>query len=338
VGSYNPAGNIDDSYPEVEKVKYLGAQSSGNPAILANITYNIGTSSGGIPEDPATLRILFIGNSFTKDAVEHLPGMVAAADITDLKMAHMYYGGRTIPEYNNGYATTSDYTCYRYTPGTAAWSTHTGYTIRQIVEEGPWDIVSIQEHTGNACAWNWTASEKSAIEGLIAKIKANQATSPKFVYIMSQAYGDPTLPMIAAFTGNTAKNVIINNFGSNQTLMFNTIVEQAKKVLAETEVEKIIPTGTVLQNLRATPLNTPMDLTRDSYHMDYGLARYAAACAVFESIITPEYGKNLDGNTYRYSSNNTTPGSYSTPVTDTNVPIALQAARDALANPWITAP
>jgi uncharacterized protein YqfB (UPF0267 family) len=286
-----------------------------------------------IPED--TLRILFIGNSFTKDAVEHLPGIVAAAGITNLKMTHMYYGGRTIPEYNSGYATRSDYACYRYIPGTAVWSTHTGYTIKQIIEECQWHVVSFQEHTGNACAWNWTSSEKAAIEELIAKIKSDQAMPPRFAYIMSQAYGDPSFPMIASF-GNTAKNVIINNFSSNQTLMFNTIVEQAKKVLAETEVEKIIPTGTVLQNLRATSLNTPMDLTRDSYHMDYGISRYAAACAVFESIIMPEYGINLDGNTYRYSNSNTTPGSYSTPVTDTNAPIALQAARDALANPWTT--
>ena len=44
-----------------------------------------------------------IGNSFTKDAVEHLPKMVSAADIPTLKMVHLYYGGRTIPEYADGY-------------------------------------------------------------------------------------------------------------------------------------------------------------------------------------------------------------------------------------------
>ena len=53
-------------------------------------------------------------------------------------------------------------------------------------------------------------------------------------------------------------------------------------MLDQTDVEQIIPTGTVLQNLRTSPLNNEMDLTRDGYHMDYGLSRYAAACAVFE--------------------------------------------------------
>ena len=88
--------------------------------------------------------------------------------------------------------------------------------------------------------------------------------------------------------------------------MFDVIVAQARKVLDQTDVEQIIPTGTVLQNLRTSPLNNEMDLTRDGYHMDYGLSRYAAACAVFESIISPSFdGKKLDGNSFRYNVSST---------------------------------
>ena len=43
----------------------------------------------------------------------------------------------------------------------------------------------------------------------------------------------------------------------------------------------------------------------------------------------------LDGNTYRYTVSNTTEGSYSTPVTDSNAPIALQAARYAIQSPYV---
>lgn len=78
-----------------------------------------------------------------------------------------------------------------------------------------------------------------------------------------------------------------------------------------------------------------MDMTRDGYHMDYGIARYAASCAVFEKLISPAFGGvTLDGNTFRYTTSNSTAGSYSTPVTDANAPIALQAARYALATPY----
>ncbi|WP_295940749.1 DUF4886 domain-containing protein [uncultured Alistipes sp.] len=330
VGVYNGGTYAYDSHSEADKQRYLGAQSASNPINADNITYMIGTSSGG-PGDgedtEPTLRILFIGNSFTKDAVEHLPKMVSAAGIETLKMTHLYYGGRTIPEYANGYGTTSDYTCYKYNPGTSLWLSYTGYNIRNVVKSDKWDIVCLQEHTGNSCGWIWDDKEKNAIEGLIAAINADQDDhTPQFVYIMSQAYFN----MEKIGTAQRPYKTF-----TTQSEMFDVIVAQGRKVLAETQVARIIPTGTVLQNLRTSSENNAMDLTRDGYHMDYGLSRYAAACAVFESIISPSFGDvKLDGNTFRYAVSNTTDGSYTTPVTDANQPIALKAARYALATPF----
>mgnify|MGYP002625339654 CR=1 FL=1 len=39
--------------------------------------------------------------------------VVEAAGIKDIKLYHMYYGGRRIFEYTNGYTTSVDYHCYR---------------------------------------------------------------------------------------------------------------------------------------------------------------------------------------------------------------------------------
>ena len=64
--------------------------------------------------------------------------------------------------------------------------------------------------------------------------------------------------------------------------------------------------------------------------MNNGISRYGAACTVFESIITPMTGKNLDGNTYRYAGND----EVTIPVTDGNAPIALEAARAAIKKPF----
>ena len=329
VGVYNNGQYIYDSHSEADQVRYLGVQKSGSPINVSNITYLIGSSSGGPGvDDPVepTLRILFIGNSFTKDAVEHLPKIVDAAGIKTLKMTHLYYGGRTIPEYADGYATRSDYTCYKYLPSTSVWLSYSGYTIQQIVKEEPWDIVCIQEHTGNKAAWAWDATEKGAVESLLASIKADNAKTPRFAYIMSQAYFN-----MDKIGGNSKPYMTF----TTQSEMFDVIVAQAKKVLAETEVEQIIPTGTVLQNLRTSSLNNAMDLTRDGYHMDYGLSRYAAACAVFEMLVAPAFdGVTLDGNAFRYDVSNTADGSYTTPVTDATAPVALQAARYAIQNPF----
>lgn len=330
LGVYNNGTYVYDSYPESLQLSYLGKQGS-TTAQTENITYSIGsTESGG--ETPSTiepkLRILFIGNSFTKDAVEHLPKMLEAAGINDVLLVHMYYGGRTIPEYANNYSSATDYTCYRCSTGSSIWVSQSGYSLHTMVESEKWDIVTIQEHTGNKCAWIWDDAEKGAIDLLLNNIKADQGTNtPEYVYIMTQAYYN--MSKIA-----TASQPY-KNFTTQQE-MFDVICTQAKNVLTATAVDRILPTGTVLQNLRTSSLNVDndMDLTRDGYHMDYGISRYAAACAVFESLITPKYGTKLDDNTFRYTVSNTVSGSYSTPVTDANQPIALQAARYALSDPY----
>ena len=76
--------------------------------------------------------------------------------------------------------------------------------------------------------------------------------------------------------------------------MFSTVTGVVQQILSETCVDLVIPSGTMLENLRTTSVNVSngLELTRDSYHMDYGISRYGAACTVFESIIAPLYREN----------------------------------------------
>lgn len=331
-GVYNNGTYVYDAFEEAKKESYLGPMGAkeGQQANLSNITYQIGSTEGDGPtEGPEPeLRILCIGNSFTKDAVEHLPKLIAGAGINTVKIVHLYYGGRTIPEYTNGYSTASDYTCYVFNTGSDLWLSYANRTIEEMVKSDKWDIVTIQEHTGNYRAWSWTAEEKNAITGLIDKIKADQGDNvPKFKYILSQAYFN--MDKIA-----TASKPYMT--WSTQQEMFAVIAAQARQVLAETEIDAVIPTGTTLQNLRTTPLNNAMDLTRDGYHMDYGLARYAAACTVFDMLIAPSYPQAapLEANPFRYTVSSTAENGWSTPVTDDNYQVAISAARKAIEKPF----
>lgn len=277
-----------------------------------------------------TLNILFIGNSFTEDAVQHLPGIVAAAGLKNIKMVHMNYGGRTMKEHSDGYSTLDDYRCFRCASGSGSWIRDYGrYTVQDIVKEDEWSVITIQEHTGRTAAWEWTAEHKAVIQNYISNMKVNQSGLPEFAYIMSQAYGNPKV-----ISSYGQIKVLTDNF-SSQDEMYRTIVSRARKVLDETSVDRIIATGTTLQNLRSSSLNTPYDLTRDGYHMDLGLARYAAACTVFESVIPNRIDDvTLNGNNYRFSTSSTVDTEYSTPVTNSNAPVAISAARYAVAEPF----
>ncbi|MGN0190139.1 MAG: DUF4886 domain-containing protein [Candidatus Cryptobacteroides sp.] len=311
-------------------IRHIGYYSENNFAKITDVSSPWGGGGATDAElQDASLRILFIGNSFTKDAVEHLPGIIAASGITDVTLAHCYYGGRTIPEYYTDRETANN-TFFYSNPGDGKWITAVSKaSIKSIAESGRWDIVTIQEHTGHYLAWNWTDEEKTAISDLVEYVCSTQTTRPKVCYILSQAYYD-----MGRITSVSTDYVT----WTDQAGMYAVLVAQAKKVLEESPVDDILATGTMLQNLRTSWLDNSMNLTRDGYHMDYGISRYGAACLLFEKLVGPVFGKTLDGNTYRYDVSNTTSGSYSTPVTDGNAPTAIRAARYAIETPLEVTP
>ena len=326
VGTYNNGSPVYDSYAEADKVKYLGVFKAGVDSVLENITYLIGTTQPGTGEGEAELSILFIGNSFTKDAVEHLPGLLKAAGLEKVQLTHMYYGGRLVSEYYAGWSTSADYKCYVCGPGATTWTETTGKTLKQVAESRSWDIITIQEHTGNAAAWTWNSTAQTNLQGMINSAKATQTGAmPKFYYIMSQAYFN----MDRIGSGSRPSMTWTDQAG-----MWDVISAFGKKVMENVSFDGIISTGVMLQNLRTSPLDNDMNLTRDGYHMDNGISRYGAACTVFETLITPKYGIKLDSNSYRYAVENTSTSAYCTPVTDANAPVALKAARYAIANPY----
>ena len=283
--------------------------------------------SGEEPADiyaNADIRILFIGNSFTRDAVYHLPGMIKAAGIDKkIILTHMYYGGRTAQNYYKNWSKNRDFTCYVALPGADDWytdKTGSASTLAEMTARTDWDVITVQEHTGNQTSWYWTSEEKEALQGIINYIKeAKPDNTPKIHYVMSQAY-------------QNLEKAGSNQCFTNEAEMYTVITTQARKVMEETDYDGIISTGTMLQNLRTTSLNDNLHLTRDGFHMNNGISRYGAACTVFESIITPLTGKNLDGNTYRYAAKADDDVTIS--VTDENAPIALEAARAAIKKPF----
>ena len=328
VGTYNNGTPAYDEYTEATKANYLGVQKSGTSSTLTDITYLIGVKEQEpTPGVEAELSILFIGNSFTMDAVTHLPGMLKAAGLEKVHMIHMYYGGRLVSQYNSGWESSSDYKLYECLPGSTSWTTTSNANLAEVAARKKWDIVTIQEHTGNAAAWTWNATAKSNLQGLVDKVKAAQGSNvPKFFYILSQAYFN----MAKIGTGSQPSMT-----WKDQAGMWEVIAAFGKNVMSNVTFDGIISTGVMLQNLRSSSLDNAMNLTRDGYHMDNGISRYGASCTVFESIITPKFNVTLDGNTYRYNVTDTGESSYTTPVTDANAPVALQAARYAIQSPYV---
>lgn len=278
------------------------------------------------PQNPLLneeLNILFIGNSFTIDAVTHLPGLLSAAGIKKVHMIHMYYGGRPVSQYNKGWDTFNDYTMYECLPCSNVWTQTPDMNLAEVASSKEWDIVTIQEHSGDAAAWTWNTTAQNNIQGLMDKVKAVQGDNvPKFYYILSQAYSDMNK------IGNASKPSVT---WADHTGMWNVVSAFGRKVMENIPFDGIISTGVMLENLRTSAINNSMYLTRDGFHMDKGIACYGASCTVFETIFAPKYNVRLSDNTYTYNVSDAN----TTPVTTSNAPVAREAAKYAVMSPYV---
>lgn len=275
-------------------------------------------------DDSPLLKVLFIGNSFTQDAVWHLPDVLRDMGLRRVKMIDVYIGGHLVSQYNSEFSTGTANNAYLSEPSAMAWTNVTGLTLEQICSSEDWDVITIQDHTGNHESWTWNETARSNLSSLVSKIKATQKNkTPKMYYLLSQAYYD-----FAKMSGQKS----YWTFGT-QAEMFDICCAFARQAVEELGFDGIIPSGTYMQNMRSSSENTPMDMTRDGYHMDFGLARYGAACLVYNITMKPFFGIPLSDH-YVYSTRTENSTAHSTPVNRQNGAVARRAAELAQASPY----
>lgn len=278
-----------------------------------------------LPRDKGILKVLFVGNSFNVDATAHLPGILSANGTRRVLMGRTYHGGCTLPQYNENYSA-ANHCSYRVCrPGEDNWDGDEEYdtNLEYAVNAEDWDIVTFMEYTGNQCCWSWDATEKEHINSLIDKVfAAHPDKRPTVMFMLTQTFA-------------AQSSLVSTYFGGDQMMMYSTITDFASKVLGDTCIDDVIATGTAVQSLRTSSLNSDkaQDLSRDGFHLDYGVSRYAAACTVFYNIFEPCLGLKLDGNAYRYTEKINLSTAHSIPVTDANVGLCRLAARSATDNP-----
>ena len=267
---------------------------------------------------PASLKILGIGNSFTQDGMEYLPHLLKSAGITNVTLGKLTRGGATLKDhYDHHMANESPYD-YSKSTGGNSWQGQGSSTFKNAVENEPWDIIIIQQYSGDAGKYN---TYQPYLNSLIPVMVENCSNpNVRIGWQMTWAYGNDN-PWLTDY-----------GYGGSQETMYNAIAGAVQAMIGavpEITEDLVIPSGTAIQNLRGTHLNNPpKDLTRDnSSHLDEGVGRYTAACAWFQTLIAPRYGISALGNTY-------TNNSGSVPANATNTPLCQEAAVQACINKW----
>ena len=255
------------------------------------------------------LKILFIGNSFTYDALSCVKGLLSELMPNyNIVIGVVYNGGESLMGYDEGgmERTISQYSKLK----DGEWSSPaiSSLTLRNAVENDDWDVISFQQASVDSVDYR---SYQPYLSNLINKMYEENSKECKIVFML-------TTPLSGSDHG-------VANF-TNQA-------SAAKDVMKKTSVYSIIPVGTAIQNLRSIPYfqnyGDDGDMMKES-HLQTGIGMFVESLAIVEWLMRfmKEPTKTVYGSTFipdELTDYYITRGSI-TGINERNVRLAQQAA------------
>lgn len=246
-----------------------------------------------LPSDPDTLRILAVGNSFSDDGMEYLPGLLEAAGVHNVILGRLYIGGcsleRHCKEYSEGL---TNYIYYKSEDNHWVTVSKNAALVDGLKDE-PWDIITMQETSGRSGIYDTYEEWIPRLADIIRK----EALNPCATIVWHETW---------AYAANS-EHGMFKLYDRDQMNMYTGIVDCVSRASVEFGIPVVIPCGDAVQIARGTRLNNENEvpatckvyqLTRDGYHLSRQFGRYIAACTWFETLIRPTLGKTVLGNSY----------------------------------------
>ena len=219
---------------------------------------------------PETLKILFVGNSFSVDTAEHLPAVALSMGVKKLHIGVLYIGGcSTRRHYSNLIGNVKGYDYYESVGIDGDWTCTHEVSNVDAIKSDDWDIIALQHGTIDGSR-NTDLVYYDMLEPLVNEIKAIAPEKAKIVFNRHWV-GESwhTHPEIVSFGGDTARMYeIVSDIVSNHVVKIKNL-------------DFATPVGTAIQNARTSRIET---LNRDGYHLSLGTGRYIASLAFFASV------------------------------------------------------
>lgn len=214
------------------------------------------------------LKILFVGNSFAVDTMEHTAQISRSLGIESVKFGVLFFGGCSIDlHYTHAMEDSVAYTYYQNEG--EGWSPTPNYKISDAVKSEDWDWIAIQHGTYGTS--RYTSPE--CYEKLTPLIDYLKELAPKHTKIAFN---------LTWLGESTRQHHEIISYGGNMVLMRQKLEEVTKAViLSNPKIDLLVPTGTAIENARTTRIGL---LTRDCFHLSMDKGRYIAGLTFISTI------------------------------------------------------
>ncbi len=214
------------------------------------------------------MKILSIGNSFAQDTMTYLPEI--ATDLgEEFYFAYLYIGGCPIGyHYFNA---VEELPVYRYSTNEGGeWEHRSRVSVKEALLEQDWDWINIQHGSKDGHCYTKPIFY-NRLPDLISYIRSVAGEKPRIAFNMAWV-ADP----------EKEKVEMVDFFDNDPLKMYAALTAITRDLVGKTPgIDRISPTGTAIQNARAMGLP---ELTRDGYHVSYGLGRYIAALTFLKAL------------------------------------------------------
>lgn len=274
------------------------------------------------------LKILMLGNSYMLDGTSYLKDIANASgsDISDMCIYRILRSSSGFKHWCDIY---NDKDVYEYyfarelgglssTVKQGKGEAGDGSLFRQVLTDDEWDLILIQPVSTEAADYDKWEND-GYLAQLLEILKTHQPNA-QIGFVMVHSYWDE----------------YVHNYQHSSYDRWQLIADATQKLVANHDIDFVLPCGTAVEDLRMTSVNNDYDLTRDGTQLAYGLGRYVAACCYYEALIAPRSGISVVGNTLRPTVASSTTSTYPiVDVTDENAALAQRAAMLAVSDPFV---
>ena len=269
-------------------------------ATIDQVLADVETLKENVP--PRFINILHIGNSFTMNTHTNLGTLLSHLGVTNVNIQHTNVGGAGLGTFV-GKLNNAETIAVETTRGNAVAASG---SLQSILSHD-WDVIVFQQVSAQA---------------------GNYATYNPYLAILINA----------ARKYCTRKDVKIGFETVWRTYMttFASVLEATRSMMADYNIDFLIPAGTAVENARLTSMNTDVnDFSSDTQiqHLAVGVGRYVAACAFYCEVLEPMTGIPVyDDTTTTVSAS----GTGSVAVTADNRELCQKCAEYAVIHPFGT--
>jgi hypothetical protein len=215
-----------------------------------------------------TLKILAIGNSFSVDAMAYLWKICDSAGYGEVVLGNLFIGGCTLEMHWENISTNAPAYIYYKTDENGEWKTNPDTAVETALLDEEWDIITLQQASGSS----GLSGTYVHLQRILDYIESKSTNDNAEVY----------WHMTWAYQGDSGHGEFAK-YDHDQKLMYESIANSvSSQVLPRRDIKGVIPVGTVIQNLRTSHVGDT--LTRDGYHLNCDVARYAAALTWYRSL------------------------------------------------------